>query len=153
MTMTTSKMTGTSTWGRNIVIVYSIFAVSTLAFVAYAMTQRVDLTSHDYYEQALRHDSTQMALRRAADAGVLMNLRDSIVIALPAGMTIETTMTIELTRADDPSLDRRLNASVSDAGVIAIPVAGMKHGRWHLMASWRSGGLEYRVSDQMTVGR
>lgn len=153
MTMTTNSAPGKSYWGRNIVIVYSVFALSTLAFVAFAMTQRVDLTSQDYYEQALRHDSTQMALRRAADAGVRVEMGDSIAICLPAGMSIEHRISVELTRADDPSLDRRLSIAVADDNRVTIPIAGLTRGRWHLQARWRSAGLEHLISQPVRVGR
>jgi hypothetical protein len=52
-------------WGWRIAIVYTVFAVSTVAFVAFAMTENVELVRKDYYEYSLVHDRTNASLNRA----------------------------------------------------------------------------------------
>ena len=56
-------------WGVGIATVYVIFAGATLGFVTFAMTERVDLVSPDYYANALAHDGRQAAASRALALG------------------------------------------------------------------------------------
>ena len=61
----------TFNWGTGIAAVYTVFALATTGFVTFAMSQRVDLVSSDYYAQSLRQDQRiaaeqQRALARAA---------------------------------------------------------------------------------------
>lgn len=136
--------TPTSNWGRNIVIVYSIFALSTLGFVAFAMTQRVDLTSTDYYEQALRHDETAAALRRGTDAGVHVIAGPTLRIVIPHQMPIDGAVQVLLARADDPTLNRTLSVTADAERGVAVSTDSMRRGKWRLSAEWKSGGVSYR---------
>ena len=148
--MSTSS-TPSSRWGRNIVIVYSIFALSTLGFVAFAMTQRVDLTSADYYEQALRHDETAAALKRGIDAGVHVVGGPMLQIMIPQQMLLDGRMQVRLVRADDPSLDRNLSMSPDPALGYAISTKEMRRGKWRLIAEWKSNGLLYRCEADIWI--
>ncbi|MBU3678574.1 MAG: hypothetical protein FGM32_03090 [Candidatus Kapabacteria bacterium] len=140
-----------SNWGRNIVIVYSIFALSTLGFVAFAMTQRVDLTSADYYEQALRHDETVAALKRGMDAGVHVVVGPVLQIVIPQQMPIDGRIQVRLARADDPSLDRNLSITADPVLGIAISTTDMRRGKWRLIAEWKSKGLAYRCESAIWI--
>ena len=140
-----------SSWGRNIVIIYSIFALSTLGFVAFAMTQRVDLTSADYYEQALRHDETVAALQRGMDAGVHVVVGPMLQIMIPQQMLLDGRMQVRLARADDPSLDRNLSITPDPALGFAISTKEMRHGKWRLIAEWKSKGLLYRCEAAIRI--
>ena len=49
-------------WGVAVAVFYTAFALSTVGFVAFAMTRDVDLVSDDYYAQALAHDRHMQAV-------------------------------------------------------------------------------------------
>ena len=148
--MNTSS-TPSSRWGRNIVIVYSIFALSTLGFVAFAMTQRVDLTSADYYEQALHHDETAAALNRGMDAGVHVVVGPMLRIVIPQQMLIDGRMQVRLSRADDPSLDRNLSMTADPDWGVSLSTTDMRRGQWWLVAEWKSKGLSYRCESVIRI--
>jgi hypothetical protein len=140
-----------SAWGRNIAIVYSIFALSTLGFVGFAMTQRVDLTSAEYYEEALKHDKTSLARARAANAGVHIAMRDSLIITLDPSMTFDEGILVNLSRADDPSLDRKLMLNHRTSEGVIIPVGELRRGRWKITATWTSDSKAYRIDDHLWI--
>ena len=53
-------------YGVAVAVFYTAFASATVGFVAFAMTQEVQLVSRDYYERSLQHDS-QMRARANAE--------------------------------------------------------------------------------------
>ena len=54
--------------GVAVVAFYALFALSTIGFVAFAMSQDVDLVSSDYYARSLEHDRHMQAVANGAGA-------------------------------------------------------------------------------------
>lgn len=147
-----NKSTPTSTWGRNIVIVYALFACGTLAFVGFAMTQRVDLTSEHYYEDALRHDEVSAARYRARSLGArIAHDGDTLSIVSSQELTVDAEVIFRFRRADDPSLDREMVVRAPGSRGYGVSTNGLRKGAWHLEARWTSQSKDVQIDTVVRV--
>ena len=138
-------------WGWRIGIVYTVFALGTLGFVVFAMTQDVDLVRSDYYEYSLDHDS-RMSARQHADAlGTALSVSISgpmIVVSLPMEQATKARGTVALYRASSTHHDRQLTLALDANGTMSIPTAGMEQGKWTVTVKWSAAGQQFeKVSD------
>lgn len=124
-------------WGWRIGIVYSAFALSTLGFVAFAMTQRVDLVREDYYQESLRTTAAQQEVQRGRTSGITVRVEQSMLrIRIPA--VPQGAVSVQLYRPDNPSFDQQHNVQQVSDGSFVLPLAGIARGRWRLIVRWRS---------------
>jgi nitrogen fixation protein FixH len=138
-------------WGWRIGIVYTVFALGTLGFVVFAMTQEVDLVRSDYYEYSLDHDS-RMSARQHADAlGAALSVAVSgtnIVVSLPVEQVGQARGTVALYRASSTHHDREVPLALDAEGTMKIPTTGMEQGKWTVTTKWTTAGQQFeRVSD------
>ena len=73
-------------WGVAVAVFYTAFALSTVGFVAFAMTRDVELVSDDYYQQALAHDRHMQAVANGDALGAALGatrLPDEVRSACP----------------------------------------------------------------------
>lgn len=133
-------------WGTSITIVYTVFALATLGFVAFAMTQRVDLVRADYYEEALRHDCMQVARARAAQQGSIVRLQDDTLLLLSSAVALQDArVTIEWLRAQNPAMDERAQTTISALMERGVSTRHLQRGRWTLRMLWRVRQLSYQI--------
>lgn len=133
-------------WGWRIVIVYSIFAVATLTFVAYAVSTRVNLVRPDYYEASLRHDELQESRLNAIQIGASLQLnRDSIILSAPS-MRDPTRVEFQLYRPNEPELDRRVQSGFTHEGQAIVVLPKLRDGVWRISASWVANGKTFEIS-------
>ena len=135
-------------WGVAIGAVYTLFAASTIGFVAFAISQPVDLVSADYYARSLDHDARLAATARARALGPSLTCRRStdgraIVIDLPGDLAREVSGAVRLYRPSDGRADRTTDLRVDADGRQRIPIDGLTRGRWTLQLEWRAQGLAY----------
>jgi len=133
-------------WGTSIALVYGLFAVSTLGFVAFAMSQPVDLVSPDYYERALHEDDRIAALANARALGEGFRVTPDIAarslrIDLPAA-TRPVNGTVTLYRPSDAAEDREQALAPRD-GVQVVSLEGLRSGRWIAKLEWTANGAPY----------
>lgn len=141
-----------STWGRNIVIVYAMFACGTLAFVGFAMTQRVDLTSEHYYEDALRHDEVSAARYRAYSLGArVIHDGDSLRILSSRELRVDDDVVFRFRRADDPALDREMVLRAPDERGYVVLTDALKPGVWRLEVRWTSQSKDLQIDTVVRV--
>lgn len=143
-------------WGHSIALVYGLFAVSTIGFVVFAMEQRVDLVSTDYYEKSIALDA-----RRAAEANARA-LGDGFRIT-PAADGSEVTVqwtgtslqgatgTLTLYRPSDAAADRVTPMAPDGAGRQALSLAGLNAGKWMVQVEWIAGGTAYYAEREVDV--
>ena len=60
--------------GVAVVIFYVVFALSTVGFVVFAMSQDVDLVSSDYYARSLQHDRHMQAVANGGALGAALRI-------------------------------------------------------------------------------
>lgn len=132
-------MTLRMNWGVGVVLFYTAFALSTLGFVAYAMTRDVELVADDYYARALDHDAHMRAVANAEALGTAFSVTVTpagVVVQLPADMAATATGTATLYRPSDASADRRIGLAPAADGRVLLPIAGLAAGRWRLQVQW-----------------
>ena len=127
---------------------YTVFALSTVGFVAFAMSRDVELVSDDYYAQALAHDGHMQAVANGDALGAAASLTlaaGQVRLGLPATMVPGMHGTATLYRASDARADRTMALAPAADGTIVIPTAGLVSGRWQLRVQWSAGGRDYYI--------
>lgn len=143
-------------WGTGIAAVYVSFAAATIAFAVFAMGQRVELVSADYYQRALDYDRRMAAVANAAAH------RDAVRIdASPDGRTLTLIWVdhrpdtdagaVTLYRASDATFDRMIAVAPDHRGRQTISLAGLPPGRWLVQVLWRASGCEFYIEQAVTA--
>lgn len=136
-----------SLWGYGIAAVYSTFALATLAFVAFTMTQKVELVSNDYYAQEIAYEGQINRQRQTNDLEKQVTCelsadRQFIHLQMPAEMTTAQG-TILLYRPSESALDQELKLSLDKSGSQAISTAKLSKGAWRVKVTWSHEGREF----------
>ena len=134
-------------WGTGIVIVYVLFATTTIAFVVFATTQHVDLVRPDYYEESLRRNerSTEEQNAQALGTGVAVSAKDdTIYIRLPRQFA-HTSGTVQLYRAAGSQYDVVMPLAFDTSGTMRIAMQGRPRGQWDVRLAWNDSA-SYRFS-------
>lgn len=123
-------------WGWRIGVVYTVFALSTLGFVAFAMTQRVDLVREDYYQESLRTTAAQQELQRGKTSGITVVVEQSMLhIRIPVAP--QGAVSVHLYRPDNPALDQHHDVQQGSDGSYVLPLTGVSPGRWRAIVRWK----------------
>lgn len=134
-------------WGTGIALIYGVFAACTVGFVAFAMSQPVQLVDDDYYASSLRHDERRAAIENAAaivpDAVVVEADGRAVTIVLPPGQVPDARGEARLYRPSDASADRRVPLALDAAGRQRLSLEGLTPGRWVVQLEWTSGGRTF----------
>ena len=141
-------------YGVAVVVFYAAFALSTVGFVAFAMTRDVDLVSVDYYAQALAHDRHMQAVANGDALGTAAGMtlaEGQVQLRLPATMVTGMRATATLYRPSDARADRTQALSPAADGTIVVPTAGLAPGRWQLRVQWSSGGRDYYLQRDLLL--
>jgi hypothetical protein len=136
----------TFNWGTGIAAVYTTFALATTGFVTFAMSQRVDLVSSDYYAQSLRQDQRIAAERHARSLdpqpSVVLTGSGHAMLSLPPDQAGAAGV-ITWYRPADPRADRTTALALDRAGRQQLPLSGLMPGRWIVQVRWAAGGRDY----------
>ena len=137
----------TFNWGTGIAAVYTVFALATTGFVTFAMSQRVDLVSSDYYAQSLRHDQKIAAERNARSLepppSVVLTGSGQAVLSLPPDQAGRAAGTVTWYRSADPTADRTTALALDRDGRQLLPLSGLMAGRWIAQVRWTARGRDY----------
>jgi nitrogen fixation protein FixH len=132
-------------WGVRIAIVYTTFAVGTLAWVGFAMSKSVDLVRPDYYEYSLEHDQVMRQEQNAKALGNAANItvdNESIVIQLPTTAAISEG-SVQLYRPNSVEQDRHYELKLDPTGIMRIPYKAFVPGQWEVSVQWVADGTTY----------
>jgi len=148
-------MSGRWHWGHSIAAVYTLFAASTVGFVVFAMEQRVDLVSPDYYEQSVALDQRRAAEANARALGTDFSITDnagaSVTVRWPLALTSGASGTLTLYRPADSTADRHTPMTPDAAGTQAVSLAGLAAGRWMMQVEWTMDGRAFYAERVLTV--
>jgi nitrogen fixation protein FixH len=127
-----------------------------VTFIAFAMRQREDLVSADYYEREVRYqgqlDSMNRSQSLAAQPVVTFEPGPQvIVITLPAGQTRGATGSIQLYRPSDARLDRNVPLALNAEGIQRLDARELRDGLWKVRVKWNIGGKNYFVDQPVIV--
>lgn len=142
-------------WGVGVATVYAIFAGATLGFVTFAMSERVDLVSPDYYVNALEHDARQAAGSRVLALGEAFQIERAsnsraVSITWPEGAR-PSAGRIRFYRPSDSSADFAEPVRAGSDGRQTIALEGLAPGSWVVQCEWVAGGLEYYAEKHIVV--
>ena len=134
-------------WGYKIAILYGGFVVIVLASVFFAMTQKVDLVTDNYYEKELKYqsqiDKSQRTKTLVEKTGIELN-GGSVKIKFPIFPDNNAAADfILLYRPSDPSKDIKIAVSADSLGTQRIPTGALAKGYWKIKLNWTSGGVEF----------
>jgi hypothetical protein len=133
-----------SFWGTGLVVSFGVFVAAVLVMVYIAASQRVDLVSDRYYEQALRYQDRIDARKRASGAAdvLIRNLPGGIELAFPPSARPDGSRgTIVLYRPADQRRDVTIGLAADSAGVQRISTATLDPGLWRVNIEWTAGGV------------
>ena len=137
----------TFNWGTGIAAVYIVFALATTGFVTFAMSQRVDLVSSDYYAQSLRQDQRIAAEQNARSLepppSVVLTGSGQAMLSLPLDQAGRVGGTITWYRPADPRADRTTALAIDRAGRQQLPLSGLMAGQWIVQVRWAALGRDY----------
>jgi hypothetical protein len=134
-------------WGYKIAVLYGGFVVIVLASVFFAMTQKVDLVTDNYYEKELKFqeqiDKSQRTKALKEKTGIELS-GGFIKIRFPNAPDKNNQKDfILLYRPSDPSKDLKIAVSADTLGFQSIPADRLSKGFWKIKLSWTSGGTEF----------
>jgi hypothetical protein len=132
--------------------VYTAFALSTLGFVAFAMTQRVDLVREDYYQESLRTTDAKLERQRAKDAGAAINIDGRMLrVVVDDPQARPTTATLHLYRPDNPSQDMHETIVAREDNALGYSLADVAPGHWRAIVRWRARGESFEVEHALML--
>jgi hypothetical protein len=132
--------------------VYTGFALSTLGFVAFAMTQRVDLVREDYYQESLRTTDAKLERQRAKDAGAAINIDGRMLrVVVDDPQARPTTATLHLYRPDNPSQDMHETIVAREDNALGYSLADVAPGHWRAIVRWRARGESFEVEHALML--
>lgn len=143
-------------WPAAIIGFFALAIIFFGSYIAWAVRQREDLVSADYYEREVRYQSQLDSMNRSQTlaARVVVTFEPAkqiIVITLPQADVQGATGNIHLYRPSDARLDRELPLALSAAGVQHIDARELREGLWKVRVTWSAGGKDYFVDQQVIV--
>lgn len=134
-------------WGVKILIAYLLFLVSVLASVFFAMNQKIELVTDNYYEKELKYQEQIDKLQRTKLLNEKTEIRlldKHIRIKFPAIPDKNNEKSfIFLYRPSDISKDLKLRVSADSLGVQLVPADKLVKGFWKIKLEWVANGMEY----------
>ena len=139
------------------IITFFILAVLFLGtFVIWALRQREELVSANYYENEILYQQQLDLLNRsqAIATQVVVTYEptaNQIVITLPAAQAQGATGKIHLYRPSDASLDRDFPLTLNADGAQQLDAAKLQPGLWKVRVQWTANGQEYFIDQRVIV--
>lgn len=145
-----------SLWPTSIAIFFALAITFIISFIVWAVRQREDLVSADYYEREVRYQSQLDTLNRsqAVAAKTVVTFEPTqqvIVITLPEAKATGTTGSIHLYRPSDARLDRELPLELSSEGTQHLDAKQLRDGLWKVRVKWNVGGHDYFLDQPVIV--
>jgi hypothetical protein len=140
-------------WGTAIATTYAAFVLSTMGFVAFAMSRPVALVSDDYYQQSLQEDGKREAVANARGLGTAVSVDvlpvSAVRVCVPGAAAAEGTLTFY--RAADPGADRVVTLEHGRADCWNVPVTGYPRGRWTAQLRWTQGQRHFYFERELDI--
>lgn len=145
-------------WPVGLVVFFAVFIGCVGAFIAFAVSQRMDLVRPDYYEEEIRYqvqiDRVERTRALGPEAALWMDAagrRTRIRIPV-AHVSAGARGTVTFYRPSDAKADRATELAPSAEGEQVVPMEGQGPGLWRVRVRWESGGREYHMEDSVVLG-
>ena len=129
-------------WGWRIATIYTAFALATLGFMFFSLTQKVDLVSNDYYKAELAFDKNIEAKNNTASLSKDIQfqvLSNQLLIQYPI---TPDKATLTFYRPSSSAFDKNQQLQ-SDVNQETISIAALQAGLWIAKIDWSSEGKNY----------
>jgi hypothetical protein len=142
-------------WGVRIAIFYIGFVLIVLASVFFAMNQKIDLVTENYYEKELKHQEQIDRQKRTGELKEKTEIKlegKNIKIkfpSLPDGGNVKNS--ILLYRPSDKTKDVKIGISTDTSGVQMLPSENLVSGLWRIKLNWVSKGEEYYSEEMVNI--
>jgi hypothetical protein len=143
-------------WPIALVAYFVVFSAFIVAFIVFASRQKVDLVSHDYYDDEVRYQGQIDRINRtqslSSPAELAYNaVQKSVTITLPAAHARQQASgRIHFYRPSDASLDAEVKLAVNAAGVQQWDAKDLKAGLWKVRVEWTVEGQGF-LMDKLIV--
>lgn len=132
-------------WGKGIALVYVCFMAATLSFVGFALTQKVDTVSADYYERGVRNDEYLLAEQRAQNSNSTLEITAHNTLLIKSKVSASHNGMLHVQRRDNLEHDQTLPFVFDKDGVASIHPKFPITGKWEVQAEWNVRGELYRI--------
>lgn len=151
-----NKKHSRSPWPIAIAGFFVVAIIFIATFIAFAVRQREDLVSADYYEREVRYQSQLDSMNRsqafAARTVVTFEpTQQAIVINLPEAKTPGATGSIHLYRPSDARMDRELPLTLNTDGTQRLDAKSLNYGLWKVRVKWNANGQDYFLDQPVIV--
>jgi hypothetical protein len=145
-----------SLWPLAIITFFIVAVLFLGTFVIWALRQREDLVTADYYEKEIRYQQHLDTLNRSQAVAMQAVVTyepatNQIVITLPAATATGVTGKIKLYRPSDARLDRESPLALDAAGTQRLDATKLQPGLWKVRVQWTAAGQEYFVDQSVIV--
>ena len=132
-------------WGWSIALVYTVFALGTIAWAVFSFSQKVELVSNDYYAQEIAYDGHAEQITNAQQLATPVNAHYSAetqryTLHFPIAVSKGT---VTLYRPSNSSNDRNFPLNVDAAQEMSFSTQDLLKGRWQVQVQWQSGDKSY----------
>ena len=132
-------------WGWGIALVYSVFALATIAFVIFSFTQEVDLVTPNYYTKAIQYDSQYQRLsnsqKLAAKVVFYYDVENrSLRLSFPKHVSAGS---VHFYRPSSSLLDKTIGINCTEQNVMTVRTDEFASGVWRVKVEWESVGVKY----------
>ena len=144
-------------WPIALVAYFGVFIAYIVGFTVFAMRQRMDLVSHDYYEDGIRFQKQVDRLTRTqplkAAVAVKYDSHHQLVgVVLPQEhATRYASASICFYRPSDARLDRKVQLNKDANGIVPVPVNDLREGLWRARVEWTTDGREYFHDEPLVI--
>jgi nitrogen fixation protein FixH len=145
-----------SLWPIAIMAFFAVAITFFVGFVFWAIRQRNDLVTADYYEREVRYQTQLDSLNRSQSfaAQTVVTFAPGsreILITLPPEQTQGATGTIQLYRPSDARLDRDVPLALNADGVQRLDARELRTGLWKVRVQWTVSGADYFLDQPVIV--
>ncbi len=145
-----------SLWPASIIGFFIVAVIFIVTYTAWAMRQREDLVSEDYYEREVRFQSHLDSMNRSQALATQTVVtfepaQQAIVITVPAAQSLGATGSIHLYRPSDARLDHDLPLTLNAEGIQRLDSKKLSEGLWKVRVQWSANGQEYFLDQPVVV--
>jgi nitrogen fixation protein FixH len=145
-----------SLWPAAIVGFFVLAIIFLTTFIVWAVHQRADLVSANYYENEVRYqqqlDSMNRSQSLAAQSVITYEpVRQNIVITLPTAQSHGATGSVHLYRPSDARLDREVPLTLDAEGIQRLDAKQLHDGLWKVRVKWSVNGQDYFLDQPVIV--
>lgn len=150
------KIKSRNPWPIAIIAFFIVFASFLATFVVWALGQKQDLVTENYYEQEIRYQEQLDRLNRTQAQAVQTTVtfdavRHCIVINLPAAQAAGASGKIQLYRPSNARLDHEVPLAINAGGMQTLDAKAMAAGLWKVRIHWSVNGQDYFFDQAVVV--